>query len=293
MKKNRGCLIKGLSFVGVLLFLFAVRVRAEEQASIPGGRIRGFSFVIAGEKGDRKTLIQGDVAHMLEGGKVEITNVRTKVFKHKEKDAEITSPKGVFNRISKQVTTEEPVRIVTKDFILTGKGLLWKPHLERLTLKKDVRMEIMQKLGEVGEKSETQSKEKGTASPETIITCEGKLFANYRESVCDFHKNVVVVDEGGTLHADHLTVFFDQESREIDRVEAIGNVRIRQPERNSKSERAIYFAEGDKVILLGNPVIQQGSNIYGAQKITLFRREERVVFEPKAKLILYETKDKF
>ena len=71
-------------------------------------------------------------------------------------------------------------------------------------------------------------------------------------------------------------------SRSVNRVEAIGeahHVKIKYENGQATCQKAVYFADGEKVVLTGDPVAwEKGTRVSGKQ-ITLFLAEERSVVE--------------
>lgn len=65
----------------------------------------------------------------------------------------------------------------------------------------------------------------------------------------------------------------------VDRVEAIDHVKIKYATGNATCQKAVYFSEGDKIVLTGEPVAwEKGTRVSGKQ-ITLYLTEERSVVE--------------
>ncbi len=122
----------------------------------------------------------------------------------------------------------------------------------------------------------------------TIITSDGGLNMDYNRHVALFKKNVVVRDHRGTLNAQEMRVFFEPQGSQIQRIEATGDVRIMQEGRLSESQKAVVqYAEG-LIELTGDPKIKQGKDIYSADKITIHTKTNQIVFEPSAKLIIFQ-----
>jgi lipopolysaccharide export system protein LptA len=71
-------------------------------------------------------------------------------------------------------------------------------------------------------------------------------------------------------------------SRSVNRVEAIGeahHVKIKYENGNATCQKAVYFADSDKVVLTGDPVAwEKGTRVSGNQ-ITIYLAEERSVVE--------------
>ena len=121
----------------------------------------------------------------------------------------------------------------------------------------------------------------------TTITSQ-VLQVDYENYVGTFEKDVVVTDPKGRMTADKIVVFFDSRGKEIKKIEAYGDVIIKLEGRESNSQKAVYTPGDGKIVLTGDPLVEEGKNIYAADKITIYRWEDRVIFEPKAKFILHK-----
>ena len=70
--------------------------------------------------------------------------------------------------------------------------------------------------------------------------------------------------------------------RSVNRVEAIGEghpVKIKYENGNATCQKAVYFVDGEKVVLTGDPVAwEKGTRVSGKQ-ITIYLVEERSVVE--------------
>ena len=121
----------------------------------------------------------------------------------------------------------------------------------------------------------------------TTITSQ-TLEVEYESYVGTFEKDVVVTDPKGRLTADRVIVFFDAKGKEIKRIEAYGDVIIKLEGRESNSQKAVYTPDDGKIVLTGDPKVEEGKNIYAADRITIYRWEDRVIFEPRAKFILHK-----
>ena len=68
-------------------------------------------------------------------------------------------------------------------------------------------------------------------------------------------------------------------NRSVNRIEATGRVRIEKDSGSATCEKAIYYHEGDKIVLTGDPVAwDKGTRVSGKQ-ITMFLAEDRSVVE--------------
>jgi lipopolysaccharide export system protein LptA len=68
-------------------------------------------------------------------------------------------------------------------------------------------------------------------------------------------------------------------NRSVNRIEATGRVKIEKDSGNATCEKAIYYHDGDKIVLTGDPVAwDKGTRVSGRQ-ITMFLAEDRSVVE--------------
>lgn len=117
-----------------------------------------------------------------------------------------------------------------------------------------------------------------------LITFSGQVKASYGDS---------------TLYAEQLRVYYkppepkastgkqpadqsplaDLGGEKIDRIEAEGQVRFVQEDKVAAGEKAIYYRDQEKVVLLGNPQVWRGENNLKGESITLYLKDNRVVVE--------------
>jgi len=68
-------------------------------------------------------------------------------------------------------------------------------------------------------------------------------------------------------------------NRSVNRIEATGRVKIEKDSGSATCEKAIYYHDGDKIVLTGDPVAwDKGTRVSGKQ-ITMFLAENRSVVE--------------
>ncbi|MBM4124417.1 MAG: hypothetical protein FJ246_05625 [Nitrospira sp.] len=68
-------------------------------------------------------------------------------------------------------------------------------------------------------------------------------------------------------------------NRAVNTIEASGHVRIEKDEGSATSQKALYFASEEKIVLTGEPVAwQKGTKVTG-QKITMYLAEDRSIVE--------------
>ncbi|BCA56755.1 conserved exported protein of unknown function [Nitrospira sp. KM1] len=68
-------------------------------------------------------------------------------------------------------------------------------------------------------------------------------------------------------------------NRAVNKIEAMGRVKIERDNGNATCDKAVYYREEDKIVLTGSPVAwEKGTRVSGKQ-ITMFLAEDRSVVE--------------
>ena len=88
------------------------------------------------------------------------------------------------------------------------------------------------------------------------------LFTDNDSSTATFTGKVSARQDDVTIYCDRLLVFYSKEDKDVDKVEAFGNVRIIQGKRNGQSGHAVYDKNAGKIIMDDNPrLYQEGSEV--------------------------------
>lgn len=246
-------------------------VEEMESQSISDNEQTIKSFSLAGytEAGKKKWEVEGAVAHIF-SDVVNLTSIVAKAY-GEETQVTLTADEGKFDKNNKDVqlsknvvvvttegtklstdsltwdadtnsiTTDEKVLVEKENFTVEGKGAIAQPGLRQVKLNNDVVVKIQ---------------------PQTVITCEGPLEVDYKNNIAYFNSNVSVEDERGEIFSDKMEVFFVPKTRTIDKVVAIGNVKITRGQNTTYSEKATYTASDGKVVLTGKP------------KLVIYRQED-------------------
>jgi lipopolysaccharide export system protein LptA len=77
------------------------------------------------------------------------------------------------------------------------------------------------------------------------------------------------------IYCDRLLIFYSEKEKEVDKVEAFGNVRIVQGNGTAQAGHAVYENKAGKIILDDNPRVYQGENIVTGKVITYFLDSQR------------------
>ena len=253
--------------------------------------ISDFSLAGYGEKGKKTWDLAGKTADIFVDV-VKLSDVVGNLY-GKEEDIRLTADQGDFNKVdgkvhlednvvittstgtkmltnsldwdrkNQQVNTEDVVCIKRDTMVATAKGAWGNPTLKTVSLKKNVRLDIL-------------TPEKGkepTEKDKITITCDGPLEIDYAQNLAKFKDNVKVDREDSQIYSDTMDVYFisgssqDKETgkakegaspvgmmgSKIDKMVAKGHVRIIRGENVSTSEEAIYSAADKKLTLMGKP----------------------------------------
>ena len=119
-----------------------------------------------------------------------------------------------------------------------------------------------------------------TASRAPIDIASDTLEWDGKQSTATYKGNVVAKQEDTTLYANTLIIIYDQETKKVKEIIAIGNVKVVQLEKRATSQKATFDQDKNKVILDGEAVAREGANVIRGERITYYVEEERSVVEP-------------
>jgi len=110
-----------------------------------------------------------------------------------------------------------------------------------------------------------------------ITITADSLEVNRKARAAIYRGNVAANDRehGISILADRIEFYFDERMEEIERAAATGNVRLSYGERRGVAERAEYYPQEERAVLLGHPKIWQESDVVTGCRITLHLREDR------------------
>ena len=148
----------------------------------------------------------------------------------------------------------------------------------------------------------------GESAVSTTITAK-KMTVKNQDSQAVFEGEVVLTRGSLIVHSDRMVVMFREQdpatsqnqkghqsvkggeiskgpdavpgvsNRSVNRIEATGRVKIEKDSGSATCEKAVYYHEGDKIVLTGDPVAwDKGTRVSGKQ-ITMFLAEDRSVVE--------------
>ncbi len=121
---------------------------------------------------------------------------------------------------------------------------------------------------------ETKEKIKG---PITVTSVT--LTADNKAHTALFEKNVIAKTTDMTIYADKMLVYYKEDGGEVTQIDATGNVKLLKNGRVITSKKAVYYADGDKVIFTGEPRAVDGENVVTGTKMTYLIKEDRSLVE--------------
>jgi len=95
-----------------------------------------------------------------------------------------------------------------------------------------------------------------------------------------FKGNVVAKQEDVTLYANALVIVYDQETKKLKEIIATGNVKVVQQDRRATGQKVTFDQDKNKLILDGDAVVREGTNVIRGERITFYVEEGRSVVEP-------------
>lgn len=127
------------------------------------------------------------------------------------------------------------------------------------------------------------------AGKEPVVITSRRMEADRMHERIVFSGDVTLKKEDITLTADSLIVFYDEATKGVREMEALGSVVVRRDNRVALAQRALYTSRDEKIVLTGDARIIENDNQLGGDRITLFVREERSIVEG-GKVLFYQDK---
>ncbi|MDD4894502.1 MAG: LPS export ABC transporter periplasmic protein LptC [Candidatus Omnitrophica bacterium] len=287
-----------LTFLAFLL-LTSGAFAEEEKLQESDQQIQDFSLSSFGEKGKKSWDLSGKSADIF-SDVVKLKSVVGNLY-GKDEDIKLTADNGDFDKAQSKIHLQENVVITTSsgaklttksldwdrknqlvtskdivniekgNMVTTASGVYGEPGLKKVSLEKDVTVNINPTPAENGKEPSVKKK--------IVITCDGALQIDYQKNVATFNKNVKVDTQDALIESDIMDVYFggtgkaapekkkekDADSAgmgsimgaggasKIDKIVARINVKITRGENVSYSDEATYDAVNKKIILSGKP----------------------------------------
>ncbi len=102
--------------------------------------------------------------------------------------------------------------------------------------------------------------------------------------------DIIMVDKAGDesrIKAEKITIYYKQDLKKIERLEAEGRVRINRLGTEATTELAVYRGDQNVIELLKDPHVKDSRGELAANKITIFMDSDEVVAEGNVRGIVY------
>lgn len=118
-----------------------------------------------------------------------------------------------------------------------------------------------------------------TASRAPIDITSDTVEGDQKQNTVTFKGNVVAKQEDMTLYANILIIIYDPDTKKLKEIVATGNVKVVQLDRRATGQKVTFDQDQNKVVLDGDAVIREGTNVIRGERITFYVEEERSVVE--------------
>ncbi|GFO65553.1 lipopolysaccharide transport periplasmic protein LptA [Geomonas paludis] len=117
----------------------------------------------------------------------------------------------------------------------------------------------------------------GSNNKEPLKIKSDTLNTDNEKKTAIFEGKVVARQGDMTLYTDRLVVSYNGPNNEVSQVEAFGNVRIVQEERQATGAHGVYDPKLARIILDGNPKVVSGEDVVTGRIITYYVNEQKSV----------------
>lgn len=114
-------------------------------------------------------------------------------------------------------------------------------------------------------------------SKEPIHITSDRMEADDAARRVTFRGDVVARQGDVVIYAQEMDVFYQEGTREVERVEALRDVRIVQGPKVATGQKGIFYRAEGRLVLTGSPRVHQGEDFVEGDEVTVFIGEERSV----------------
>jgi lipopolysaccharide export system protein LptA len=108
-----------------------------------------------------------------------------------------------------------------------------------------------------------------------ITVKSNEMTADNKGKTAVFSGKVVAKQGDITIFSDKLIVIYTDKNGEVEKVEALGNVRIIQLNRTGFADKALYDSHNGRIILTGTPRVVQGGDSISGKVITYYVDDDK------------------
>jgi len=120
-----------------------------------------------------------------------------------------------------------------------------------------------------------------------IHIASDRMEVDQNDKVVTFEGHVVVQQKDLTITGKLMRVYTSKgdtnpessKADRIDRIEVEGEVKISQQDKIATADKAVYYHDKQKIVLMGKPQFSQGQDTIKGRLITLYLPEQRTVVE--------------
>jgi lipopolysaccharide export system protein LptA len=108
-----------------------------------------------------------------------------------------------------------------------------------------------------------------------ITVKSNEMTADNKGKTAIFTGRVVAKQDDITIFSDKLVVGYADKNKEVEKVEAVGNVRIVQQNRTGFADQAVYDSHNGRIVLTGTPRVVQGGDRISGKVITYYVDDDK------------------
>lgn len=108
-----------------------------------------------------------------------------------------------------------------------------------------------------------------------ITIKSNEMTADNKGKTAVFSGKVVAKQGDITIFSDKLIVSYADKAGDVEKVEALGNVRIVQQNRTGFADQAVYDSLNGRIVLTGSPRVVQGSDSISGKVVTYFVDDDK------------------
>jgi len=150
-----------------------------------------------------------------------------------------------WNRNKDLVSTQDPVKIVDPQGVITGQGMSAHPNLKKAQINKNVNAKV-------------HTQPQGEPDDQIItVTSDGPMQMNQVTMYAVFNIHVIAIEAstGRELHCDKMEIWFDQATKKIKKAICTGHAKAVQGADVSFADKMIYDGKTQLLTMIGRPKI--------------------------------------
>lgn len=104
-----------------------------------------------------------------------------------------------------------------------------------------------------------------------------KMISDKKNGLVSFFGTVVATKGKLTLEADRMIVYTTEDQGGFTKIEAFDNVRITRGEKVATGRKGVYLADTKKIVITGDPVLNDGKNRATGEKVVYYLDQEDMI----------------